>query len=304
MRYASIHQRLEPPQCLQLVVGGQPYDIMLHQGQCRRLKGMSDAHNFGEEYRNASTYFWLFTGGNGSLRLNGRDFPFQHGTLAVAESGEAHTAVGEVVGDTTLRHAGFVLRAPGGELLTRPLHELLSLWSGEALPDIAFPIQLSDREAQHLAGLFDAYVSALVPRGMIHCFPAHKAMLDLFAFFVEHVYAPSAGSEIASPSPLMRVRLEIEQRYDEPLTLRDLARLASLSPGYLCRAFKRNFGTAPLAYQQELRLREAKRLLSTTNLRIAEVTAAVGFQSVYHFSRLFHKRVGCTASAYAARARA
>lgn len=96
----------------------------------------------------------------------------------------------------------------------------------------------------------------------------------------------------------MRVRLEIERRFDETLTLRELAGLVFLSPAYLCRAFHQAFGTSPLAYQQELRLREAKTLLTTTNLRVGEVAQSVGFQSVYHFCRLFHKRVGCTPTAY------
>jgi AraC-like DNA-binding protein len=145
------------------------------------------------------------------------------------------------------------------------------------------------------------YTTALAPRDMIRSFRAHKAMFEILCFLVENVYAPDAPDVLHPDAPLMRVRIEIERRYDQALTLGELAALANLSPKYLCRAFREAFGVTPLAYRQELRLLEARRLLDTTNLRVREIAANVGFQSVYHFSRLFHRLVGCTPTAYALR---
>ncbi len=139
----------------------------------------------------------------------------------------------------------------------------------------------------------------MTPRGMFHSFAAYKAMFEIFCFLVQSVYAPDVDDSMHSYPPLMRVRIKIERFYDQSLYLGELASIASLSPKYLCRAFRKAFGTTPMAYQQELRLREAQRLLSASEMSVSEIAANVGFESVFHFSRLFHKRIGCPPTVYA-----
>jgi AraC family transcriptional regulator of arabinose operon len=72
----------------------------------------------------------------------------------------------------------------------------------------------------------------------------------------------------------------------------ELARRAGLSPSHLAAAFKRAYGLAPLAYLQELRLIEARRLLQSGDDSVAGIAAQVGFSDPFWFSRVFHRRWG------------
>jgi AraC-like DNA-binding protein len=193
------------------------------------------------------------------------------------------------------------MMGPNHEPLLIPFHEFLSQWCGETLQPVALPMRINARLTRILERLIDEYIGTWAVRGMCHYFPAHKAVIEILCTLVEHIFSRVEEAGVHADSPLMRARLEIERRYEEKLTLRELAAKAALSPEHFCRAYRGAFGGSPMAYQKELRLREAKDLLSTSSMHIGEIASAVGFQSVYNFSRFFTKRIGCTPTSYRAR---
>jgi len=74
------------------------------------------------------------------------------------------------------------------------------------------------------------------------------------------------------------------------LTPTDLCTRFAVSPAHLRRSFHRFIGVAPQAYLTERRLERACHLLQSTNLTVAAVGEAIGFESVYTFSRIFTER--------------
>ncbi|UUZ79189.1 helix-turn-helix domain-containing protein [Paenibacillus sp. P26] len=84
----------------------------------------------------------------------------------------------------------------------------------------------------------------------------------------------------------------IERRYNENLTLGEMAAALNLSPFHLRRVFKRSTGATPAKQLLHTRLERSKRLLAEEDLPIAEIAAAVGFRSPSHFSYVFQKTVG------------
>jgi AraC-like DNA-binding protein len=84
----------------------------------------------------------------------------------------------------------------------------------------------------------------------------------------------------------------IDASYAEPLTVARLARVACMSPFHFQRLFKRAFGETPMRRVQDLRLARAAHLLATTDRRVTEICADVGFESLGTFSALFHRRFG------------
>ncbi|NJN18158.1 MAG: helix-turn-helix transcriptional regulator [Oscillochloris sp.] len=77
-----------------------------------------------------------------------------------------------------------------------------------------------------------------------------------------------------------------------------IAAAIGVSERHLQRSFQAHFGVSVLTYIQQIRLREACRLLSQTDLPIHAVAAAVGFESQSYFTRLFHRTIGCTPMHY------
>ncbi len=98
----------------------------------------------------------------------------------------------------------------------------------------------------------------------------------------------------AEPIPewLMHIRSLLEANYTERITLADLAAEASKSIPHLSSEFKKHFDCAPVEYLIRLRMREAVHLLPDINLNITQIAERVGYEDIYHFSRLFKRHCG------------
>jgi AraC-like DNA-binding protein len=97
---------------------------------------------------------------------------------------------------------------------------------------------------------------------------------------------------------LVRARDLADARYAEPLTVRDLARAAGLSPAHFSREFRRTFGEPPHVYLLTRRLERAAALLRTTDRSVADVCMAVGLSSVGSFTTSFTRLFGRSPTAY------
>jgi len=97
---------------------------------------------------------------------------------------------------------------------------------------------------------------------------------------------------------VQRARDYLHAHPAEPVTLRDLADLSGLSMYRLARTFKAGTGLAPHAYQVQLRVLQAKRLLAAGHA-IAETAAECGFFDQAHLTSQFKKHVGVTPGVYA-----
>jgi AraC-like DNA-binding protein len=116
--------------------------------------------------------------------------------------------------------------------------------------------------------------------------------------------AGPAGVREAGQAPrpasqaVLRAVTTIRERYAEHLTLDGLASEVYVSPFHFCRLFARETGLTPRRFLTAVRLFEAKRLLLTTTLAVAEIVTAVGYTSVGTFTSRFTKAVGLTPSQY------
>ncbi len=98
-----------------------------------------------------------------------------------------------------------------------------------------------------------------------------------------------------------RLRRSVEFMHDNfarDLPLGEIAAAAYLSDYHFARLFKRITGVTPHAYLAELRMEQARRLLATSDLGVAEIAARVGYQSASHFGKVFRQVVGTTPTAF------
>ena len=85
---------------------------------------------------------------------------------------------------------------------------------------------------------------------------------------------------------------------DSQLTLKDLAFQLGFSPSYLSVLIKKKLGLPFQEYLIQERMKKAKLLLLTTDLKIYEIADQVGFEDMNYFSQRFKQVVGVTPRQY------
>lgn len=91
----------------------------------------------------------------------------------------------------------------------------------------------------------------------------------------------------------------IRKEYARPdLSIEYLASRVFLSPNYLSVLFKKNKGIAINAFLLNYRLEKAKKLLTTTNIKVNEIARTVGYSSSSYFVTVFRTNVGVAPSKY------
>lgn len=98
--------------------------------------------------------------------------------------------------------------------------------------------------------------------------------------------AEASGDMIDASLEWMRVHC------GEPVTLAALARRAAYSVPRYSELFRSRTGFSPIDFLIRLRIQRACQLLDTTQLKVAAVGQAVGYDDPYYFSRQFRKIVG------------
>jgi AraC family transcriptional regulator of arabinose operon len=106
------------------------------------------------------------------------------------------------------------------------------------------------------------------------------------------------AAESARAEVLRNVRMQVHERLKERWTVVNMAQMAHLSPSRFAVLHKKLFGLSPIDDLLEGRLATARVLLTNAGMSVGEVAAQTGFSSPHYFSRLFHRRVGCTPRDY------
>lgn len=92
------------------------------------------------------------------------------------------------------------------------------------------------------------------------------------------------------------------EHYSDPALSNDtLAGMCGISTVYFRKTFEAAYGTSPMRYLHRLRLTKAKAMLSGEYGSIGQVAESVGYNSVYHFSKMFKAYTGMSPSEYAKR---
>jgi AraC family transcriptional regulator len=127
---------------------------------------------------------------------------------------------------------------------------------------------------------------------------AHTLAMHLVRQHSTILYSSSRNAGGLPPRKLQRALDYINDNLALDIPLADLAAIVDLSPYHFTRLFKQSMNIAPHQYLIEQRIVVAKRLLTETQLPIADIAYQVGFNSQSHFTTLFRKRVGATPAAY------
>ncbi|MCK0532718.1 helix-turn-helix domain-containing protein [Sphingobium agri] len=129
--------------------------------------------------------------------------------------------------------------------------------------------------------------------------PGQRAAVDAFLLWLmvqalRHATLSASGASSSGRQARLvaRLRERIEQRFRHREPVAHHARALGVSETALRHACARAAGLSPAAMLDERALLEARRLLLYSNLSVAEVGYAVGFDDPAYFSRFFARHTG------------
>ena len=170
--------------------------------------------------------------------------------------------------------------------------------SRSAADNEAFPrYHLKREEYAHIERLVDSLREACANPGA----GARTESLASFALVVVNLSRYCTGRSPVNNNTGACIAMAIafiEDRYQNELTIKDLAEAACMSRSTLQRTFRQCMNCTPMEYVTQCRIDHAKELLENTQLSIMAVSEHVGFQDSNHFSRRYKALTGLSPSAY------
>ncbi len=236
----------------------------------------------------------LYTQGRGGYLKEGEFFPAEPGTCVLIHPGQLHDFVSRR--DTVVySEITFSYENSNKDRLKIPFGELLSLYAGI---EINFKNKhMLPTETGHIIQNQFVQLTDYLNSGQ-DCseYYIHRTLLYIFDFLIEYFAEINIGNVV--DDRFYKIKRIIEERYQEFISMEELANKAGVSKGHFFRTFKKTFGNSPLAYQQKLRIEAAKTLLKVTSLNCNEIAYRIGFEDVYFFHRVFKKHLSMTPGQY------
>ena len=126
---------------------------------------------------------------------------------------------------------------------------------------------------------------------LLHIFDVHERIRELEILLLEicHMIAEGIRKE---QDVAVKAIAYMKVHFREPINLEFIAEKCGLSTSYFSRKFKEQTGTNYIDVLTDIRIREAQKLLGTTDLSIMEIIEEVGYCDDKHFRKLFFKVTG------------
>lgn len=121
---------------------------------------------------------------------------------------------------------------------------------------------------------------------------ALERMYGLIGYGVTH--QKSDNTPIIKNAKLRDAVLYIESRFDESITLPDIAKAAGMNHTTLTALMKEELGLTAIEYLMKYRVTVAEKQLEFTSVPIKDIANMTGFKTVQHFSRVFKSQTGAT----------
>ena len=114
-----------------------------------------------------------------------------------------------------------------------------------------------------------------------------------------HLLRTGLGGSVAQvglvDSVVSQVSMAIDQlrcNYSQAFRVEDLARLSGMSVSAFHRNFKKITQLSPIQFQKQIRLQEARRLMSVQGMDVTTASIEVGYESISQFSREYARLFG------------
>ncbi|CAM3483896.1 helix-turn-helix domain-containing protein [Marinicrinis lubricantis] len=225
-----------------------------------------------------------------------REFFIKDRTMAIGE-GDIMIIAPNILHRTTNS------KIPGYERLIVNLHEKQMTSLSESYMDILQPlfekeyliVRCSLQDQLSIETLAQRIIQEMHDRKPGFEMYAQTLVLQLLIICCRHVKQNNMEPP-AFPSPMHERISEVvrymNNYYMEDLSLPLVAEKFFVSPYYLSRSFKEATGFSFVEYLNSVRVKEAKKLLEQSSMKVSQIARKVGFGSVTHFGRIFKSVTG------------
>lgn len=99
---------------------------------------------------------------------------------------------------------------------------------------------------------------------------------------------------------VLAVKLDhyIQLHFREPINTQSLCTIFNFTPAYISKLYKDYKGISPTSYITQLRMEEAQKLLTESNMNIRDLSVYLGYDDPFYFSKLFKKLYGLSPKQY------
>lgn len=158
----------------------------------------------------------------------------------------------------------------------------------------------------HAPGLFSQEVSGILEEFFELAESPDGRNTDLGRLVLFHriferlsaVAAGGKGGDCRNVTWLQKGREYMEIHYAEGITVETVSEHVGVERTYFTKQFRKTFGTTPILFIQELRMKEARQLLEQTSYTMAEIAESVGYSDLFSFSKAFKKHQGVPPARY------
>lgn len=226
--------------------------------------------------------------GKATIRQNSGNTEIRPGSIVILNSGEAHEidSAGDSVTAIVLQISSHFLR----DYFPRIHNTRFSATDiGSVMP----------REA--MTCLWDCILSSAINyirSEELYELNCIAEMTRLLGLLITHT-----PNEVISESEYMvkkkitqrmsRLYSYIDENYQYPIRLADVAETEGITPTHLSHFFSENFGISFQQYLSNMRFEHAVRLMDDTSMSISDIAAASGFSDLKYMTQMFQHYFGC-----------
>ncbi|MGA0806405.1 MAG: GlxA family transcriptional regulator [Pseudohongiellaceae bacterium] len=158
--------------------------------------------------------------------------------------------------------------------------------------------------------------------GNLYCAGSVNSVRDVMLHFIEEHYSTATANQVSrhfthevkrsytsnflknapqnyhDDEAIVEIQDWMHNEFHLPMTLEGIAGRFGMSVRSLNRRFRLATGRSPMHYLQQIRMDNAKELLRSTNLTVAEVAFACGYSDSSYFSAQFRRSISLSPRAY------